>query len=837
MNPVNYTFAASAASDANRAATSAGVPSNVQSVTATPMHFYAHPPPQQSQAMPAGLLGAPMGPPSAMPFAGAHPVGMMPTGAPPSAHMPFGGMAPLPAPVAPSGGSVPITAAVLLRDENDPTRNPELHLLAPYFDPSKWADEKVLASFSYAEMFPGGIPCSAISSLEWRLRWVTADSDFLEGPASSEACRTAHLKRLDYYRVLYSSLRTRPNMKAPQSTAVDGWFLRAERDYSVVEQVCERFFPAALSPFELGPRFLVSTRPILCLNFRFHREFLSGSLAVAEFEHGQRSSDRVMVPYARKEAAMMNASSRLLRYPCTPPWWYKYEVSHGLDATYGTVFSYVSGALIPDPSHPLWTAALNEWVVEVGAAWMRTLYRTFRFYYLSVDLRYAIFDLYRGLADKFGNEATAYEFGVYVELMASIDFSEGYADRVPFSKDLAAPADPLTEKYFYFDPFAREVLFKSDANARLQDGYRSRDPRPQGFSYRELDRPYPWEGCKPKGSGVWTSPGCVFPGLYPKYPPVIPDTYDVSHGFHSIWRPDWETGQDGNREAAAGVAESTARGDDREVERAEAQPQGVEADSHRGGASTQGAASVASVGDRGGTVAPEKEVVGDSTLGAAAPVSCRASPAASAGPSSQVGSGTLDGVPAPRAQAESPVSLEQIVKDHARGVGQAAKEPVQGRAPRRSVVAAGGLRSGAATVPPRQKKAKIAKSRSSSRSSRRTASTAVGSSGKSSSAATRAARSANNSPRRLASPRRAASRASSAIASTAEASGDEDWAADRHETQADVDNRRARQEARRAEAEEAQATEARGEEPSTPARDVGDKDKGDCSSTNSAPLK
>ena len=259
MNPVNYTFAASAATDANRAATGAGVPAGVPSVTATPLHYYPHPPPQQSQAMPAGLLGAPMGAPSGMPFAGAPPVGIVPAGAPPSAQMPFGGIASLPAQAAPGLGPVPITASVLLRDENDPTRNPELHLLAPYFDPSKWAEERVLSSFSYAETFPGGIPCSAISSLEWKLRWVTADSDFLEGPASPEACRTAHSKRLEYYRALYSSLRTRPNMKAPQSTAVDDWFLRLERDYSAVEQVCERFFPAALSPFALGPRFL--TRP------------------------------------------------------------------------------------------------------------------------------------------------------------------------------------------------------------------------------------------------------------------------------------------------------------------------------------------------------------------------------------------------------------------------------------------------------------------------------------------------------------------------------------------------------------------------------------------------
>ena len=131
----------------------------------------------------------------------------------------------------------------------------------------------------------------------------------------------------------------------------------SERAYAVLEQACMRFFLEAITPIQFATRFLLRSRYALCLNSRFHREYLRN--CVTSFERGQRSSERVMILAVVQEAVLMSPSARLLRYPCVPPWWRRFEVSNGLEVNYGILYSYVSGLIGHDPSHPMWTAVAN----------------------------------------------------------------------------------------------------------------------------------------------------------------------------------------------------------------------------------------------------------------------------------------------------------------------------------------------------------------------------------------------------------------------------------------------------------------------------------------------
>lgn len=180
-----------------------------------------------------------------------------------------------------------------------------------------------------------------------------------------------------------------------------------------------------------------------------------------------------MITGVRTEALLLSVKSKGLLYPCVTPWWYLLEVTAWMDALYGVVCQYLSGLLLGDPSCPLWYGAMHEMIPEKAAGWFRTLYRDFKFWNLSEPLRTALYELRSKFKTKFGNNATAFELMVYLQEMDFIDWE--MAERGPSAdargtRDWCA-ATGWDNRFFYYDPFCKQVLSRREAQEHRRVGY------------------------------------------------------------------------------------------------------------------------------------------------------------------------------------------------------------------------------------------------------------------------------------------------------------------------------------------------------------------------------
>lgn len=69
------------------------------------------------------------------------------------------------------------TVSELRQVGNYPEQRPLLHLSAPNFNPAFWVDTVLLSGYRHAGLLPGGIPLTKLKTLEFKLRWITTDSD------------------------------------------------------------------------------------------------------------------------------------------------------------------------------------------------------------------------------------------------------------------------------------------------------------------------------------------------------------------------------------------------------------------------------------------------------------------------------------------------------------------------------------------------------------------------------------------------------------------------------------------------------------------------------------